>query len=175
LKESLNLQPSFIIEQRIHFHRFLYNMLISRINIILCLALIMLSNSLAAGTTTSKPLLPNSYVLIGEANSKENHFKVQLTTQNNETLQINQFQQWIVEIKDLTGNAIYPARIGISGGMPAHGHGLPTQPQVTDYLGNGRYLIEGIKLNMDGNWIIQFRIVTPTLQDTATISIDVNY
>jgi len=150
-------------------------MLISRINIFLCFALVILSNSLAAGTATSKPLLSNDAVLIGEANSKENHFKVRLTTQNNETLQINQFQPLIIEIKDFTGNAIYPARIGISGGMPAHGHGLPTQPEVTDYLGNGQYLIEGMKLNMDGNWIFQFRIATPSLQDTATISIDVNY
>ena len=27
-------------------------------------------------------------------------------------------------------------RIGVDGDMPQHGHGLPTRPQVTDYLGD---------------------------------------
>jgi hypothetical protein len=34
--------------------------------------------------------------------------------------------------------------------MPQHGHGLPTQPQVTRELGDGRYLLEGMKFSMPG-------------------------
>ena len=56
-----------------------------------------------------------------------------------------------------------------------HGHGLPTQPQVTRYLGEGRYLIEGMKLNMAGDWILLFGIETPTLRDQARLEFNVDF
>ena len=42
--------------------------------------------------------------------------------------------------------------------MPQHGHGLPTKPQVTRELGNGDHLVEGMKFNMGGWWVVKFRV-----------------
>src|SRR5690348_13144396 len=36
-----------------------------------------------------------------------------------------------VIVRDADGRAIDDARISIDGGMPQHGHGLPTRPRVT--------------------------------------------
>ena len=40
--------------------------------------------------------------------------------------------------------------------MPEHGHGFPTVPEVTEYLGDGKYLVEGLKFSMPGWWVGQF-------------------
>ena len=42
--------------------------------------------------------------------------------------------------------------------MPEHDHGLPTQPQVTEEVEPGSYLIEGIRFHMPGKWQMQFSI-----------------
>jgi hypothetical protein len=46
----------------------------------------------------------------------------------------------------------------VDGGMPQHGHGLPTKPLVTRQLGNGDHLVEGMKFNMGGWWVVKFRV-----------------
>jgi hypothetical protein len=37
--------------------------------------------------------------------------------------------------------------------MPAHGHGMPTRPEVTADLGDGDYRVEGMAFQMGGYWI----------------------
>ncbi len=88
---------------------------------------------------------------------------------------IGQFQHWYLQLTDAQGKPVYPARIGINGGMPGHGHGLPTQPQVTDYLGDGRYLIEGMKLNMAGDWILLLAIHTPNGRQQVQFEIAIDF
>ncbi len=51
--------------------------------------------------------------------------------------------------------------------MPQHGHGLPTRPQVTKNLGNGDYLVEGMKFQMGGWWVVDFTIDTAGKHDTV--------
>ena len=63
-----------------------------------------------------------------------------------------------VAIIDAAGVAVNDATIRIDGGMPQHGHGLPTQPQVSRYLGDGAYLVEGMKFQMTGWWVVDFDI-----------------
>jgi hypothetical protein len=55
--------------------------------------------------------------------------------------------------------------------MPQHGHGLPTAPQVTEYLGNGDYLVEGMKFQMGGWWEVRFNITAGDLNDTITFNL----
>jgi hypothetical protein len=64
---------------------------------------------------------------------------------------------WTITVRDAAGNPVPDARVTVLGGMPAHGHGLPTAPQVQN-LGGGRYLIEGLKFHMPGAWVVGFRI-----------------
>ncbi len=49
--------------------------------------------------------------------------------------------------------------------MPQHGHGLPTKPVVTGPLDSGDYLVQGLKFNMGGWWVVKFRIMAPATPD----------
>lgn len=55
--------------------------------------------------------------------------------------------------------------------MPQHGHGLPTTPQVTKNLGNGRCLIEGVKFNMRGWWTFELAVDGEDGADVVTFNI----
>ena len=67
-------------------------------------------------------------------------------------------QKWTLHLEDAGGAPVDVAKISIDGGMPQHGHGLPTKPLVTKQLGNGDYLVEGMKFNMGGWWVVKFRV-----------------
>jgi hypothetical protein len=63
-----------------------------------------------------------------------------------------------VTLQTADGAPLTKAAFAINGGMPQHGHGLPTTPQITKNLGDGRYLIEGVKFNMGGWWTFEIAI-----------------
>ena len=88
---------------------------------------------------------------------------------------IGAFQEWRIVVTDANGAGVFPATIKMSGGMPEHGHGLPTQPQVTEHLGNGEYRIEGARFNMAGNWLLNFQIDSARGGDLAELSIDMAF
>ena len=70
---------------------------------------------------------------------------------------LNKLHSWIVSIKTPIGKPVEPLEILIDGGMPRHRHSLPTQPQVTRYLKDGKYLIEGLQFHMAGVWQLSFK------------------
>jgi hypothetical protein len=63
---------------------------------------------------------------------------------------INQMQAWQIRVSSSDGTPVRNARIAVDGGMPQHGHGLPTRPQVTREVADGTYLMEGMKFMRDG-------------------------
>ena len=69
---------------------------------------------------------------------------------------LNQMHQWRLLISDLDGVPVSGKNIQVLGHMPGHVHGLPTQPQVTTELDKGVYLVEGVKFQMQGWWVMQF-------------------
>jgi hypothetical protein len=77
-----------------------------------------------------------------------------------------------VAIRDAEGGAIDGAQISIDGGMPQHGHGLPTRPRVTRNLGDGMYEIEGVRFNMGGWWEFKLTIAGARGADTVTFNLD---
>jgi hypothetical protein len=83
---------------------------------------------------------------------------------------INQIHSWKVRVASPAGAPVTNARIAVDGGMPQHHHGLPTQPQVTQELGEGLYLMEGMKFSMTGWWEIKLAIQTPAASDTVTFN-----
>lgn len=83
---------------------------------------------------------------------------------------INQIHSWKIRVHSPVGLPIAHAHIAVDGGMPQHGHGLPTQPQVTQELGDGVYLLEGMKFSMTGWWEIKLAIQTPQASDTVTFN-----
>ena len=82
-------------------------------------------------------------------------------------LAINQMHQWTIHVATPNGEPVIDAAITVDGGMPQHGHGLPTEPQVTKNLGNGDYLVEGLKFQMSGWWVVDFTIDAHGQRDTV--------
>ena len=83
---------------------------------------------------------------------------------------INQLHAWQVKLTSLAGVPVPNARIKVDGGMPQHGHGLPTRPQVTRELPGGGYFIEGMKFSMTGWWEIKLAIDGPDGADRVTFN-----
>jgi hypothetical protein len=77
-----------------------------------------------------------------------------------------------VVIRDGNGRPIDGASLRIDGGMPQHGHGLPTRPRVTRNLGDGAYEIDGVRFNMGGWWEFKVIVETTTGADTITFNLD---
>jgi len=87
---------------------------------------------------------------------------------------INQLHSWQVRLATPAGVPVARARIEVDGGMPQHGHGLPTRPQVTQEVAAGTYLIEGMKFSMTGWWEIKLAIESPEGADKVTFNTVVN-
>ncbi|EYD74270.1 auxin-binding protein [Rubellimicrobium mesophilum DSM 19309] len=88
-----------------------------------------------------------------------------------EPVTVGPMHAWTVTLTDRDGAPLDGARITVDGGMPQHGHGLPTSPAVTQDLGGGRYLIEGMKFNMPGWWELDLSIEGPAGTDSVTFDL----
>ena len=84
-----------------------------------------------------------------------------------EVVPVNQMHQWTLHVETGDGQPVENAVIAVDGDMPQHGHGLPTHPQVTEYLGNGDYLVEGMKFQMGGWWVMDFTITSNGQKDAV--------
>lgn len=87
---------------------------------------------------------------------------------------INQIQSWILHVETAGGQPVENAEITVDGDMPQHGHGLPTRPEVTEYLGQGDYRVEGLKFHMPGWWIVEFNIAAGGMSDHVTFNLRLN-
>jgi hypothetical protein len=93
------------------------------------------------------------------------------TLQLDQPLKTRRLQTFRVAITNATGAPVDNATILIDGGMPEHGHGLPTRPRVTRALGNGLYEIEGVRFNMGGWWEFKLTINAPSGSDIVTFNL----
>jgi YtkA-like len=84
-----------------------------------------------------------------------------------EIIPVNQMHQWTLHVETVEGKPVENATITVGGDMPQHGHGLPTSPRVTQYLGNGDYLIDGMKFQMGGWWLMEFNIAADSKIDVV--------
>ena len=79
---------------------------------------------------------------------------------------------WTLHLETAAGVAVDSASVVVDGGMPQHGHGLPTKPRVTRPLGNGDHLVEGMKFNMGGWWVVKFRVASAAGTDSVVFNVD---
>jgi len=79
--------------------------------------------------------------------------------------------RWTLHLETVNGSPIDSATIAVDGGMPQHGHGLPTKPRATRALGNGDHLIEGMKFNMGGWWVVKFRVAAAQGADSVVFNL----
>jgi hypothetical protein len=85
-------------------------------------------------------------------------------------MKVGNYVTWHIWITQLDSQ---PADVSLAvrGGMPAHGHGLPSTPEVRR-LSVGEFLVEGLMFNMPGAWVITFDLVTKASRDLATLRFD---
>lgn len=84
---------------------------------------------------------------------------------------VNKMQTWVLHLETPDGQPFDKAAITVAGDMPQHGHGLPTRPQVTQNLGGGDYLVEGLKFQMGGWWVMEFDITANGRSDRVSFNL----
>ena len=93
------------------------------------------------------------------------------TLEPSRELRPRQLQTMRVAIVDREGQAVVGAALKIDGGMPEHGHGLPTRPQMTRIVSDGTYEIGGVRFNMGGWWEFRIAITSERGADTVTFNL----
>lgn len=84
---------------------------------------------------------------------------------------VMQAESWLIRIATPDGTPVTGASVNVMGGMPEHGHGLPSQPAVQAGTGNGEYRIEGLSFNMPGWWEVSLYISHQKRDDTVTFNL----
>ena len=88
-----------------------------------------------------------------------------------DSIPIGRLQRWTLHLETPNGAPVDVCQISVDGGMPQHGHGLPTKPRVTRPLGNGDHLVEGMKFNMGGWWVVKFRVSSSAGSDSLVFNV----
>jgi len=105
----------------------------------------------------------------GGIESASGHFRVAINGGFDDAA-IGAFLGRDITIVGEDGAPVLGAVITVGGGMPGHGHGLPTRPDVAE-IGEGRYRVEGLRFTMPGRWFLLLEIDAGGETDTATIDI----
>jgi len=118
---------------------------------------------------------PEQEELVWQQVSEQGAFEVTLDPQFTDSVAINEFLEWVLTIKTPDGKMVAPARVSISGGMPLHGHGLPSQPQVSAHPEDGKYLVKGLMFNMNGDWELGFDIQSEDQTDKVNFELKIDF
>jgi len=97
-------------------------------------------------------------------------FQVTISS-NLDPLSLNEIHSWTVHVETADGEAVENAEIAVDGGMPDHNHGFPTAPEITEEIGGGEYLLEGVKFSMAGWWELKLDITAGEQSDSVTFNI----
>ncbi len=103
--------------------------------------------------------------------SRDGLYQVMFETEA-QPIPVNETHEWVVTVTTPDGAPVTDASIAVDGGMPDHGHGLPTEPQAAENLGEGRYRVEGMRFNMGGHWEIRIGISADPGLDEAVFNLD---
>jgi len=105
--------------------------------------------------------------------SGSKRFRVSMHS-NVDPVPLSHIHSWTLHLETPEGVAVEDAQIGVYGDMPAHRHGLPTKPRVTENRGGGDYLIEGVKFTMPGRWQLILIISADGKRDKAKFNVDLH-
>jgi hypothetical protein len=87
-------------------------------------------------------------------------FRVAVVSQIN-PVPMSKMHLWSMHIDGADGKPIDGAVIKVDGGMPEHGHGLPTAPRAAAAGIPGDYVISGMKFSMTGWWVLKLDVQAP--------------
>jgi hypothetical protein len=124
-----------------------------------------------AAVAMHKMMTPPYDLDTARSKPSEQKLYVATVTPEEEPLRQGELHAWVLTLTTPDNKPVEGATIAVDGGMPQHGHGLPTSPQMTSYLGDGRYRIEGVKFNMAGWWELKFAISAPPGDDRVTFNL----
>ncbi len=124
-----------------------------------------------AAYLTAAMMTPPDDLDLARSKPSEQKAYVAAIAPEKEPLHQGELHAWILTLTTPDGKPVEGAKVSIDGGMPQHGHGLPTSPQMTSYLGDGRYRIEGVKFNMGGWWELKFAISASPGDDSVTFNL----
>ena len=116
--------------------------------------------TITACTTAAPPALDLSLTRL----SKEHRFLVTLVPPDG-VIGTQQIQTWQIKLATPAGVPISKALVYMNGGMPEHGHGLPTRPVVTREIAPGTYQLEGLKFSMPGWWELIVAVQVNGMED----------
>ena len=88
-----------------------------------------------------------------------------------DSIRVGRMHSWKLHLETADGAPVDDATIAVDGGMPQHGHGLPTKPRVTKRLGNGEHVVDGMKFNMGGWWVVKFRVNATPGSDSLVFNV----
>ena len=109
-----------------------------------------------------------------EAETSENGLFVVTVVSQMDPVVINETHSWLIHIETPDESPVTDAEISIEGGMPEHNHGFPTAPRVTENQGGGDYLLEGMRFNMGGEWVLTLEIQSGDQTDSVTFEFELN-
>lgn len=87
-----------------------------------------------------------------------------------EPVPVGKMHTWLVAVTDSDGKSV-DAEVVMDGGMPQHGHGLPTVPKVTGKDPQGRHIVGGMRFNMPGWWVLTIDVSGARGTDKATFNL----
>jgi hypothetical protein len=93
------------------------------------------------------------------------------TIETDAPLRTGALQSLRLRLRDAAGTPVRGAMVKIDGGMPQHGHGLPTRPRVTGESADGVYMVDGLRFNMGGWWELRFTFERAGLVDRVTFNV----
>ncbi|MFK8030745.1 MAG: FixH family protein [Gammaproteobacteria bacterium] len=134
------------------------------------LTALLLATAIVACSSPTEETTPSASNFTWTQSSQNGIYTVRIEPQE-KRIPIGEYHEWVVSLSDNSDQPVTAALIHINGGMPSHGHGLPSQPQISE-LAKGRYRIEGVRFNMGGSWVLKFRIQSSAGQDTAQFKIE---
>lgn len=84
---------------------------------------------------------------------------------------IGTMHTWTVSVTTPDGAPVSGAKVAMDGGMPQHGHGLPTTPRTLRETAPGQYLVGGMKFSMPGWWTLTVDVDGAVGADKATFNL----
>ena len=88
-----------------------------------------------------------------------------------DTIPQGKLHSWTLHLETAEGTPVGEAKVAVNGGMPQHGHGLPTKPRVTRRTPEGDLVVDGMKFNMGGWWVVTFKVDAPQGRDSLVFNV----
>jgi hypothetical protein len=108
----------------------------------------------------------------GSGLSEAGHYRLSLRPRDGE-IPLGRLHAWVVTTETPQGQRFAPSHLWMGGGMPQHAHGFTTEPRVTGAMGEGEFLVEGVRFHMSGDWVLRIELVGPAGPDAAEFHVQV--